>query len=119
MPSVRAVVTYARSPRLPYPCTTRGHGPRHRYMGWPRAGTRMVPGGSTTLQPGWGWTKNPRIASPSPARFFPGEERLAYGARTLTEGGLRSLPQLHFHSGTLIECSAGVVNTPKINGRDA
>ncbi|KAJ7907082.1 hypothetical protein B0H13DRAFT_2662519 [Mycena leptocephala] len=35
-----------------------------------------------------------------------GAERLAYGARTLTEGGLQSLPR----------CSAGVVNTAKIKG---
>ncbi|KAJ6560788.1 hypothetical protein DFH09DRAFT_1316402 [Mycena vulgaris] len=29
----------------------------------------------------------------------PGAERLAYGARTLTEGGHQSLPQLHFPGG--------------------
>ncbi|KAJ6560754.1 hypothetical protein DFH09DRAFT_1316398 [Mycena vulgaris] len=29
----------------------------------------------------------------------PGAERLAYGARMLTEGGLRSLPQFHFPGG--------------------
>ncbi|KAJ6521389.1 FAD/NAD-P-binding domain-containing protein [Mycena vulgaris] len=46
----------------------------------------------------------------------PGAERLAYGARTLTEGGLQSLPQLHFPGGALIGCSAGVVNTAKIKG---
>ncbi|KAJ6619199.1 hypothetical protein B0H10DRAFT_1189012 [Mycena sp. CBHHK59/15] len=34
----------------------------------------------------------------------PGAERLAYGARTLTEGGLQSLPQLHFPGGALIVC---------------
>ncbi|KAJ7692938.1 hypothetical protein B0H17DRAFT_1168966 [Mycena rosella] len=45
-----------------------------------------------------------------------GAERLAYGARTLTEGGLQSLPQLHFPGGALIGCSAGVVNIAKIKG---
>ncbi|CAK5279771.1 unnamed protein product, partial [Mycena citricolor] len=43
-------------------------------------------------------------------------ERLAYGARTLTEGGLQSLPKLDFPGGALIGCSAGVVNTAKIKG---
>ncbi|KAJ7270712.1 FAD/NAD-P-binding domain-containing protein [Mycena haematopus] len=43
-------------------------------------------------------------------------ERLAYGARTLTEGGLQSLPRLHFPGGALIGCAAGVVNTAKIKG---
>jgi electron-transferring-flavoprotein dehydrogenase len=42
--------------------------------------------------------------------------RLAYGARSLTEGGLQSLPQLHFPGGALIGCSAGVVNVAKIKG---
>ncbi|KAJ7080923.1 FAD/NAD-P-binding domain-containing protein [Mycena belliarum] len=46
----------------------------------------------------------------------PGAERLAYGARTLTEGGLQSLPQLDFPGGALIGCSAGVINTAKIKG---
>ncbi|KAF7323870.1 Electron transfer flavoprotein-ubiquinone oxidoreductase [Mycena kentingensis (nom. inval.)] len=43
-------------------------------------------------------------------------ERLAYGARALTEGGLQCLPQLHFPGGALLGCSAGVVNTAKIKG---
>ncbi|KAJ6617104.1 hypothetical protein B0H10DRAFT_2034748 [Mycena sp. CBHHK59/15] len=46
----------------------------------------------------------------------PSTERLAYGARALTEGGLQSLPQLHFPGGALIGCAAGVVNTAKIKG---
>lgn len=43
-------------------------------------------------------------------------ERLAYGGRTLNEGGLQSIPQLHFPGGALIGCSAGFVNVPKIKG---
>ncbi|KAJ7253205.1 FAD/NAD(P)-binding domain-containing protein [Mycena rebaudengoi] len=43
-------------------------------------------------------------------------ERLAYGARALTEGGLQSLPRLHFPGGALLGCAAGVVNTAKIKG---
>ncbi|KAG6844846.1 hypothetical protein H0H87_003089 [Tephrocybe sp. NHM501043] len=45
-----------------------------------------------------------------------GAERLAYGARTLTEGGLQSVPRLHFPGGALIGCSAGFVNVAKIKG---
>ncbi|KAG6884465.1 hypothetical protein C0993_010902 [Termitomyces sp. T159_Od127] len=45
-----------------------------------------------------------------------GAERLAYGARTLNEGGLQSVPKLHFPGGALIGCSAGFVNIAKIKG---
>lgn len=45
-----------------------------------------------------------------------GGERLAYGARTLNEGGLQSIPKLHFPGGALIGCSAGFLNVPKIKG---
>src|SRR5882724_10047291 len=43
-------------------------------------------------------------------------ERLAYGGRTLNEGGLQSIPKLHFPGGALIGCSAGFLNVPKIKG---
>lgn len=43
-------------------------------------------------------------------------ERLAYGARVLNEGGLQSIPKVHFPGGALIGCSAGFVNVPKIKG---
>ncbi|KAJ3861931.1 hypothetical protein EV359DRAFT_46187 [Lentinula novae-zelandiae] len=42
--------------------------------------------------------------------------RIAYGARVLTEGGLQSLPLLHFPGGALIGDSAGTVNVAKIKG---
>lgn len=42
--------------------------------------------------------------------------RLAYGARTLNEGGLQSIPKLYFPGGALIGCSAGFVNVAKIKG---
>lgn len=42
--------------------------------------------------------------------------RVAYGARILTEGGLQSVPLLHFPGGALIGCSAGFVNIAKIKG---
>lgn len=43
-------------------------------------------------------------------------ERLAYGGRTLNEGGVQSIPRLHFPGGALIGCSAGFVNVAKIKG---
>lgn len=47
----------------------------------------------------------------------PGAQRLAYGARTMTSGGLQSLPaRLHFPGGALIGCAAGMVNVGKIKG---
>ncbi|KIY69920.1 FAD/NAD(P)-binding domain-containing protein [Cylindrobasidium torrendii FP15055 ss-10] len=42
--------------------------------------------------------------------------RIAYGARVLSEGGLQSVPLLHFPGGALIGCSAGFVNITKIKG---
>ncbi|KAF9477148.1 hypothetical protein BDN70DRAFT_995146 [Pholiota conissans] len=46
----------------------------------------------------------------------PPAERISYGARVLTEGGLQSVPKLHFPGGALIGCSAGFVNVAKIKG---
>jgi electron-transferring-flavoprotein dehydrogenase len=43
-------------------------------------------------------------------------KRIAYGARTLNEGGYQSLPKLIFPGGLLIGCAAGFLNTPKIKG---
>ena len=45
-----------------------------------------------------------------------GGKRIAYGARTLTEGGLQSLPKLSFPGGILIGDSAGFLNVAKIKG---
>ncbi|MAH05320.1 MAG: electron transfer flavoprotein-ubiquinone oxidoreductase [Alphaproteobacteria bacterium] len=45
-----------------------------------------------------------------------GGERLAYGAKTLVEGGFQSLPKLTFPGGVLIGDSAGFLNVPKIKG---
>ncbi|KAI0714376.1 FAD/NAD(P)-binding domain-containing protein [Cerioporus squamosus] len=42
--------------------------------------------------------------------------RIAYGARVLNEGGLQSVPKLHFPGGALIGCSAGFLNVAKIKG---
>ena len=53
---------------------------------------------------------------PDISSLLEGGERLAYGGRTLNEGGLQSVPKLHFPGGALIGCSAGFVNVPKIKG---
>ncbi|MBS1270076.1 MAG: Electron transfer flavoprotein-ubiquinone oxidoreductase [Gammaproteobacteria bacterium] len=45
-----------------------------------------------------------------------GGKRLAYGARTLNEGGLQSLPTMTFPGGLLVGCEAGTLNMPKIKG---
>ncbi len=51
--------------------------------------------------------------------LFEGGKRIAYGARTLSEGGLQSLPDLVFPGGALIGDSAGFLNVPKIKGTHA
>jgi len=39
-----------------------------------------------------------------------------YGARTLNEGGIQSVPTLTFPGGMLAGCSAGFLNVPKVKG---
>ncbi|WCJ41306.1 Electron transfer flavoprotein-ubiquinone oxidoreductase mitochondrial [Euphorbia peplus] len=41
---------------------------------------------------------------------------IQYGARTLNEGGLQSIPYPVFPGGAIIGCSAGFINVPKIKG---
>ncbi|MBN9318643.1 MAG: electron transfer flavoprotein-ubiquinone oxidoreductase [Caulobacterales bacterium] len=53
---------------------------------------------------------------PSIAPHLEGGERIAYGARAITEGGYQSVPELAFPGGALIGCSAGFVNVPRIKG---
>ncbi|KZW00395.1 oxidoreductase [Exidia glandulosa HHB12029] len=50
------------------------------------------------------------------ADILSGGERIAYAARVLNEGGLQSIPKLHFPGGALLGCSAGFLNVPKIKG---
>ena len=45
-----------------------------------------------------------------------GGRRVAYGAKTLVEGGFQSLPKLCFPGGVLIGDTAGFLNVPKIKG---
>lgn len=43
-------------------------------------------------------------------------KRIAYGARTLIEGGIQSIPKLTFPGGLIIGDGAGFLNVPKIKG---
>ncbi|MGE5491857.1 MAG: electron transfer flavoprotein-ubiquinone oxidoreductase, partial [Actinomycetota bacterium] len=47
---------------------------------------------------------------------FEGARRVAYGARSLSEGGFQSIPKLTFPGGLLIGDTAGFLNVAKIKG---
>lgn len=53
---------------------------------------------------------------PAIAPVFAGGRRISYGARTINEGGLQSLPKLTFPGGALVGDAAGFLNVPKIKG---
>jgi electron-transferring-flavoprotein dehydrogenase len=53
---------------------------------------------------------------PAVRTLLEGGRRIAYGARTITEGGLQAVPKLAFPGGVLIGCAAGLVNVPRIKG---
>ena len=48
--------------------------------------------------------------------LFEGGRRIAYGARSLSEGGFQSIPKFTFPGGALIGDTAGFLNVPKIKG---
>jgi electron-transferring-flavoprotein dehydrogenase len=50
------------------------------------------------------------------APLFAGAQRLAYGARAISEGGWQSVPRLAFPGGALLGCAAGLLNVPRIKG---
>lgn len=50
------------------------------------------------------------------ANVLEGGKCITYAARALNEGGLQSIPRLHFPGGVLVGCTAGFVNVPKIKG---
>jgi len=56
---------------------------------------------------------------PSIRGLFDGAKRLGYGARTITAGGLLSLPELVFPGGCLVGCEAGFLNASRIKGSHA
>jgi electron-transferring-flavoprotein dehydrogenase len=51
--------------------------------------------------------------------FLEGGKRVAYGARSITAGGLQSLPKAVFPGGALIGCDAGYLNAARIKGSHA
>ncbi|MDF3055641.1 MAG: electron transfer flavoprotein-ubiquinone oxidoreductase [Gammaproteobacteria bacterium] len=50
------------------------------------------------------------------APIFKNATRIAYGARTISEGGLQSIPGLIFPGGLLVGDAAGFLNVPAIKG---
>ena len=56
---------------------------------------------------------------PSIRPTFEGGKRIAYGARSLTAGGLLSIPKLCFPGGALVGCEAGMLNASRIKGSHA
>lgn len=53
---------------------------------------------------------------PRLARYLEGGQRLNYGARSITKGGLHSLPRMSMPGALLIGCNAGTLNFAKIKG---
>lgn len=53
---------------------------------------------------------------PALSHFLQGGKRLSYGARTMTAGGLSSLPLLSFSGGALVGDNAGFLNAARIKG---
>lgn len=57
------------------------------------------------------WKTHPSIRAE-----IEGGRRVSYGARAINEGGWQAIPELVFPGGTLVGCSAGFVNVPRIKG---
>jgi electron-transferring-flavoprotein dehydrogenase len=53
---------------------------------------------------------------PDVAKHLEGGNRISYGARAISEGGVQSIPKLYFPGGVLLGDSAGFVNVPRIKG---
>lgn len=49
-------------------------------------------------------------------QYLEGGERIAYGARAITKGGLNALPKMTLPNALLIGCDAGTLNFSKIKG---
>ena len=60
------------------------------------------------------WKTHPAIR-----KTLEGGKRLEYGARSLTVGGLLSLPKTVFAGGALVGCEAGYLNASRIKGSHA
>jgi len=55
-------------------------------------------------------------AHPKIRAVLEGGQCVQYGARTLVEGGIQSLPRMAFPGGALLGCAAGTLNAQKIKG---
>ncbi|MGF1754332.1 electron transfer flavoprotein-ubiquinone oxidoreductase [Vibrio makurazakiensis] len=53
---------------------------------------------------------------PTFKQYLQGGQRISYGARAITKGGISSLPKQQFAGGLLIGCDAGTLNVAKIKG---
>ncbi|XVW81287.1 electron transfer flavoprotein-ubiquinone oxidoreductase [Candidatus Profftella armatura] len=53
---------------------------------------------------------------PKICKILKGGKRISYGARTITTGGLQSLPEFIFDGGAFIGCNAGFMNVSRIKG---
>lgn len=56
---------------------------------------------------------------PTIRQHLEGGKRIGYGARSITAGGLLSLPKLVFPGGALVGCEAGTLNASRIKGSHA
>jgi electron-transferring-flavoprotein dehydrogenase len=56
---------------------------------------------------------------PTIRAFLEGGKRISYGARSITAGGLLSLPKLVFPGGAFVGCEAGFMNVSRIKGSHA
>lgn len=56
---------------------------------------------------------------PAIRKYLEGGKRIGYGARSITAGGLLSLPKLVFPGGALVGCEAGTLNASRIKGSHA
>ncbi len=53
---------------------------------------------------------------PEIKKYLEGGERITYGARAITKGGLNALPKMVLPGGLIIGCDAGTLNFSKIKG---
>ena len=60
------------------------------------------------------WKTHPAIRA-----HIEGGQRIGYGARAITAGGLLSIPKLIFPGGALVGCEAGTLNAARIKGSHA
>lgn len=56
---------------------------------------------------------------PAIAKYLEGGKRIGYGARSITAGGLLSIPKLVFPGGAFVGCEAGTLNASRIKGSHA